>query len=203
MQYPDLFKPAMLGLLGLTPMLAVCTTLISGLSIGVIYLVVLMLTSLTVFFSRRFIPPVLKPVYLLLITSAWITLIDLLLQAWLYPVRNHLGIYLFILAMNTALLCHLEEAPSKSRFKEGGLASLKTGLTAVALLTVIGLLREITAKGGILTDISLLSHIDLFGSVQSVYVFNTGLHLFNTTAGAFIIFGLLLSVLGRYRFHLQ
>ena len=177
MQHPDLLKslePTTIGLVGLTPMLAVCTTLISGLSIGLIYLAVLILTSITVSFSRHFIPLRLKPMYLLLITSTWVTIIDLLLQAWLYPVRNQLGIYIFILAMNTALLYHLEESSLKSRFKESGLLSLKTGLMATALLTVTGLLRELTARGGILTDINLLSHIDRFDSVQPVYVFNTG-----------------------------
>ena len=48
--------PVTLSLVGLTPMLAVCTTLLSSLSIGIAYLAVLILTSVTAFCTRRFIP---------------------------------------------------------------------------------------------------------------------------------------------------
>ena len=190
-------EPITIGITGLTPMLAVSATLITGLSTGVICLSILVLTSVTVACFRRFIPVRLKLIYLLLITSTWVTIIDLALQACLYPVREQLGIYIFILAMNTSLLYYLEEsAPDNGGLrgvKESGLAALKTGLVVTLSFTVIGLAREVTAMGGILTDINLLAQVDEFNSIQPVYIFNTGLNLFGATAGAFIMFGLLLS----------
>ena len=84
MHYPDLSKslePATLSLVGLTPLLAVCTTLLSGLSMGLVFLAVFILTSLTVSCSRRFTRAGSKPVYLLLVAAAWVSVLDLLLQA--------------------------------------------------------------------------------------------------------------------------
>ena len=195
MHYPDLIKsmdPVTLSLVGLTPMLAVCTTVLSSLSIGIAYLAVLILTSVTATCTRRFIPMGFKSVYLLLIVAAWVSIVDLLMQSWCYELRNQLGIYLFLLAMNTTLLFHLEAYPLQ---KSCAPVSLKTALTGVALLTATGLLREITATGGILTDIQLLSHVELLASLQPVSIFTRGLHLFGTSAGGFIIFGLLLAAL--------
>ena len=198
MHYPDLTKsvePATLSLVGLTPMLAVCTTLLSGLSMGLAYLAVLILTSVTASCGRRFISVRFKLVYLLLISAAWVSIIDLLLQAWCYPIRNQLGIYLFLLAMNTTLLFHLEASTLQQSFRECARASVKTALTGATLLTVMGLSRELTAQGGILTDIHLLSHVERLASLQPFYIFTSGLHLFDSSAGAFIVFGLLLAAL--------
>ena len=198
MPYPDLTKslaPATLSLVGLTPMLAVSTTLLSSLSIGIAYLAVLILTSVTAFCTRRFIPMGLGSVYLLLLAAAWVSIVDLLMQSWCYALRNQLGMYLYLLAMNTTLLFHLEASPLQKSLREYAQVSLKTALTGVALLTATGLLRELTTTGGVLTDIHLLSHVDLLASVQPISVFTRGLHLFGTSAGAFIVFGLLLAAL--------
>ena len=187
--------PATLSLVGLTPMLAVSTTLLSSLSIGIAYLAVLILTSVTASCTRRFIPMGLGTVYLLLLAAAWVSIVDLLMQSWCYALRNQLGMYLYLLAMNTTLLFHLEASPLQKSLREYAQVSLKIALTGVALLTATGLLRELTTTGSVLTDIHLLSHVDLLASVQPISVFTRGLHLFGTSAGAFIVFGLLLAAL--------
>ena len=208
MYYPDLSKsiePVTLSLVGLTPMLAVCTTFISGLSMGLAYLAVLILTGATVSCTRRIIPASFKLVYLLLISAAWVSIIDLLMQAGCYALRSELGIYLYLLAMNTTLLFHLEASPLQKSFKESALTGVSTALTGASLLTVTGLLRELAARGGILTDIHLLSRVEPLDLLQPVYIFSSGLHLFDSSAGALIVFGLLLAALslagaGRARF---
>ena len=208
MYYPDLTKslePATLSLVGLTPLLAVCTTLLSGLAMGLAYLAVLILTGATVSCTRRFIPERFSPVYLLLIAATWVSMIDLLLQAGCHALRSEMGIYLYLLAMNTALLIHLERFPLHEDLARSTRAGMKSALTGSALLTATGLLRELAARGGVLTDIDLLSHVEGLDSLQPFYVFSSGLHLFDSSAGALIVFGLLLAALslsdaGRVRF---
>ena len=122
MPYPDLTKsmaPATLSLVGLTPMLAVSTTLLSSLSIGIAYLAVLILTSVTASCTRRFIPLQASNLFmLLLLAAAWVSIVDLLMQSWCYALRNQLGMYLFLLAMNTTLLFHLEASPLQKSLRE-------------------------------------------------------------------------------------
>lgn len=198
MNYPDLSKslePATLSLVGLTPLLAVCTTLLSGLTMGFVYLAVLMLTSITVSCTRHIIPVRFKLVYLLLISAAWVSMLDVTMQACCYALRNELGIYLSLLAMNTTLLFHLQASSLQKSFRENTPTILKTAITGVTLLTLTGLLRELAAQGGVLTDIRLLSYVEGLASLQPCYIFTSGLPLFDSSAGAFIVFGLLLAVL--------
>lgn len=198
MSYPDLTRsldPATLNLVGLTPLLAVCTTLISGLAMGLVFLAVLCLTGITVSCARRFITADTGLIYLLLVSAAWVSIIDLLMQAGWFALREQLGIYPYLLAMNTTLLFHLEASSLQKRFGGSARSILKTGLTGIALLSATGLLRELAARGGVLTDIHLLPNFEALASLQPAHLYRGGLHLFETSAGAFIMFGLLLSAL--------
>ena len=194
MNSPALFTPltpATIALTGLTPLLAVSATLLSGLAAGLACFFILFLSGATVICLRGLIPAHLRLVYLLLIAATWTTVVDLAFQAGALPVREQLGVYLPILAMNTALLHQLARLASEARqgAKEQGLALLKQGLTAVALLALVGLLREAAARGGVLTDGEGLGLAGLFSPAPLA----PGLSLFDQPAGAFIAFGLLLA----------
>ena len=198
MAYPDLTRsldPAVLGLVGLTPLLAVCTTLVSGLAMGLAYLAVLSLTGVTVSFARRFIPERASVTCLLLVSAAWVSIVDVLMQACCYALREQLGMYLYLLAMNTTLLLHLGATPLRHTSGESVPIGAGTAPAGAALLTVTGLLRELAARGGILTDVHLLARIEWLDFLEAAYLFRGGLHLFDTSAGAFIIYGLLLAAL--------
>lgn len=194
MNSPALFRPltpATIGLTGLTPLLAVSATLLSGLATGLACFFILLLSGATVICLRGLIPARLRLVYLLLIAATWTTVVDLVLQAGALPVREQLGVYLPLLAMNTALLHQLARLASEARqgAKEQGLAIIKQGLAAVALLALVGLLREAAARGGVLTDGQGLGLAGLFSPAP----LTPGLSLFDQPAGAFIVFGLLLA----------
>ena len=194
MNSPALFAPltpATIALTGLTPLLAVSATLLSGLAAGLACFFILFLSGATVICLRGLIPARLRLVYLLLIAATWTTVVDLALQAGALPVRKQLGVYLPLLAMNTALLHQLAGLASEARqgAKEQGLTLLKQGLIAVALLALVGLLREAAARGGVLTDGEGLGLAGLFSPAPLA----PGLSLFDQPAGAFIAFGLLLA----------
>ncbi len=202
MVYPDLTRalsPATISLVGLTPLLAVSVTLITGLSMGLVYLAVLSLTSVTVYCIRRFIPTDLGLICLLLVSAAWVSIIDVLMQACCYALRTRLDIYLYLLAMNTTLLFYLEAFPLRKNLRDCTAAGLSAALTGVALLAVIGLLRELAATGGILTDSRLFSHLEQLESLQPAYFFSGGAPIFQTSAGALIIFGVVLVIIAYSR----
>lgn len=200
MNSPALFAPltpATIGATGLTPLLAVSATLLSGLAAGLACFFILLLSGATVVCLRGFIPARLRLVYLLLIAATWTTVVDLALQAGALPVREHMGVYLPLLAMNTALLHHLARLASEAwqGAKAQVLATLKQGLAAVALLALAGLLREAAARGGVLTDAQELG----LAGLSSLAPFTAGLSLFGQPAGAFIAFGLLLAAIAGVR----
>ena len=198
MIYPDLTRslhPAELSLLGLTPLLAVCATLLSGLTMGLAYLAVLCLSSITVSCVRRIIPEHVSFICILLICAVWVSILDLLMQACCYALRAQLDIYLLLLAMNTAVLLHLDASALPKPFSASVAAGVSTAVTGGVLLTLSGLLRELAGRGGVLTDVQLLTRIEWLDFLRATYFFSGGLHLFDTSAGAFIIYGLLLAPL--------
>lgn len=200
MNSPALFRPltpATIGLTGLTPLLAVSATLLSGLAAGLACFFILLLSGATVVCLRGLIPARLRLVYLLLIAATWTTVVDLALQAGALPVRERMGVYLPLLAMNTALLHQLARLASEARqgAKEQCLAILKQGLAAVALLALVGLLREAVARGGVLTDGQGLGLAGVFSPAPLA----PGLSLFDRPAGALIAFGLLLAACAAIR----
>ena len=200
MNSPALFgplTPATIALTGLTPLLAVSATLLGGLAAGLACFFILLLSGATVVCLRGLIPARLRLVYLLLIAATWTTVADLVLQAGALPVREQLGVYLPLLAMNTALLHQLARLASEARqgAKAQGLALLKQGATAVALLALVGLLREAVVRGGVLTDGQGLG----LAGLSSPAPLAPGLSLFEQPAGAFIAFGLLLAACASVR----
>ena len=200
--HPEVSKslpPAVLNLVGLTPLLAVCTTLLSGLCMGLALLATSMLSALTVAGAGRMLPSRYglgryRLIYVLLIAATWVSVIELLLQAWSYALREQLGIYLYLLAMNTTLLLQLERAPLRQGLGNSLPACLRPALTGVVLLTLTGLVRELAGRGGLLTDVQLLAQVKGLHGLQPIHLFDGGLHLFGAGAGAFMVFGLLLAL---------
>ncbi len=198
---PGLFNPRStpLQLSGLAPLLAVSDTVLSGLATGLVFLTVLTAAGVTASLLRRLIPPSQMHVYLLLIAATWVTLVDLSLQAWCYPLREHLGVYLYVLAVNAALFHHLERSFLTAPPGRGARAGLRAGVTATALLTLAGAARELAGRGSLLTNPELLPGIGALA--PSLQIVDGGLHVVNGAAGALLMAGLLLGAHGCFRLY--
>ena len=184
-----------LSLLGLTPLLAACATLPSGLLMGLCYLALLLASATTLAVFRPAASADQYLIYVLLSAAAWTSILDLALQAWCYPLRETMGIYPLILALNTTLLCRLEDRDLLRPIGKGLAACLKMGLEASALFVAVGLTRELLGNGSILTDIQLLPWFQGQAWAQPVRLLPAGIELFNTPAGALFSLGLLLAAL--------
>lgn len=172
--------PGLLSALGLGPLAAKSSTLTSGVCLGLVFVAVLWLSSLTVLPGRRYFPYRYLLAFILLITATWTSLIDMGLHAFFFQMRLTLDVYIPLVAVNALLLAFLEQnalsdAPA-GLWKNAGTA----GATVFLIVTVMGLLRELLGQGSVLTDIQ---------------VFPQGLAVFNSSAGAFIILGCLMALL--------
>jgi electron transport complex protein RnfE len=194
MTYPDkltaylIQHPVLTMALGLGPLLARSTSLMSAVMLGSALLLILLCSSLTLSVCRNLIPQRFRLVFILLITSVWVSVLDMLLQAHLYQIRATLDIYVPLLAMNSLVLLVLEQealilAPGRMLQR-----SLQIAVLPVLVCIMTGLLRELLVTGTITIDTTLTRH-----ATPPV----TSLPLFDTVAGAFIIAGCLLALLAR------
>lgn len=188
------FGPAStVGLLSLCPLLAGSTSLLSALTMSAAFACVLCASAVSLSACRRLIAPDAELASILIFAAAWTTVVDLLLQAGLYPLRDALGIYVPVMAGNFLLLAHLEE----KALTAGPLAALRvsfsTGMRVAVIVVAAGVLRELSATGALLSDAQLP------GWQGGVAFLPFKLPVMASAAGAFFALSILAAMLNRFR----
>lgn len=187
-------NPGIVKLLGLCPLLAVSNTLINGLSLGLATIVTLVISNTLVSSVRHHLPSAIRiPLYVLIIAST-VTVIELLMQAWLPQLYISLGIFLPLIVTNCLILGRAEAFASRNPTRHAFVDALSMGMGFLFVLVILGGLRELIGQGSILADSA-----QLFGHMASGWpkrLFNEdhGLLLALLPPGAFIGLGLLVAL---------
>ncbi len=180
-------------LLGLCPLLAVTNTVINGLGLGLATILTLVFTNLTVSLTRGLVRPEIRiPAYVLIIASV-VTVIELLMQAWLYDLYRVLGIFIPLIVTNCAILGRAEAFASRNAPLPSVADGLATGLGFCLALVALGAFREVIGHGTLMSQAGLLFG-DLGASLQlSIIPDYPGFLLAMLPPGAFISLGLLIA----------
>lgn len=141
--------PIMVSGLGLAPLLAPARSLMSGIGMGLAFAVLLLLCVLIIGALRRAIPWNARLPFILLITATSVTVLDRLMQAWLFDLHAELGIYLPLLAVNTLILATLEESVLGRPLRRSLAPAAVTAVAAFLLVAATGLLRGGLASAGL------------------------------------------------------
>jgi len=180
-------NPGLVQLLGLCPLLAVTTTFVNGLGLGLATLLVLSCSNVLVSATRRFIRPQIRiPMYVLIISSL-VTCIELIFLAWFPSLGRSLGIFIPLIVTNCAIVARAEVFASRN----GVVASLVDGLAMgsgfALLLMAIGAFRELIGYGSILARLDMLFGGEPFSGLVLV---DGGFLLAILPPGAFLCLGL-------------
>lgn len=187
-------NPGLVKLLGLCPLLAVSNTFINGLSLGLATLTTLLVSNTLVSVLRSSIPSAVRiPLYVLIIATT-VSVIELLMQAWLPNLFVTLGIFLPLIVTNCLILGRADAFAVRNDVRLSMLDALFMGLGFLLVLSLLGTAREFIGQGSILSD----SHY-LFGEIAqdwAVQFFDKqhGVLLALLPPGAFIGLGLLLAM---------
>lgn len=184
----------MVQLLGLCPLLAISSSVVNALSLGLATTLVMVLTGAIVAAIRDYIPNEARiPVYVLLI-AVLVTVVQLLINAFAYPLYVVLGVFLPLITTNCIVLARAESFASKSGVRASALDGLMMGLGLTAVLTLLGSVREVLGRG------TLFSGLDLvFGEVAKSFLITVipdyhGFLIAILPPGAFITLGLLIAL---------
>lgn len=138
---------ALVQLLGLCPLLAVTTSVVNGLALGLATAAVLLVTNTLVATVRRALLPVARiPLYVLIVASL-VTCIDLVSNALFDDLHQNLGIFIPLIVTNCALLAQADTIATRKPVGEALRTGLATGLGFVAVLVALGGLRELLGHG--------------------------------------------------------
>jgi electron transport complex protein RnfE len=143
-------------LVGLCPLLAVTTTLVGGIALGVASAAVVVVASTTMAVLRPVLVPAARLPLTLLILAALVTGVDLCTEALFYDLHELLGIFIPLIVVNTGLLAHAENVASRRGVPYTFVSALATGLGFLFALATLGALREILGSGTLLAGAELL-----------------------------------------------
>ena len=140
-------NPTFVLMLGMCPTLAVTTSAVNGLGMGLSTMVVLALSNLMISALRKVIPDKVRiPAYIVIIAT-FVTLVELLLHAYVQPLHESLGIYISLIVVNCIILGRAESYASKNKPLPSFFDGVGMGLGFTLALTLIGLLREFLGAG--------------------------------------------------------
>jgi Na+-translocating ferredoxin:NAD+ oxidoreductase subunit E len=149
-------NPGLVQLLGLCPLLAVTTTFVNGLGLGLATLFVLTCSNALVSATRRFIYSEIRiPMYVLIIASL-VTCIELIFEAWFPALDRSLGIFIALIVTNCAIVARAELFASRNRLLPSIVDGLSMGAGFALLLCALGAFRELVGQGSILARMDML-----------------------------------------------
>ncbi|HEX5050050.1 MAG TPA: electron transport complex subunit RsxE [Gammaproteobacteria bacterium] len=147
---------ALVQLLGLCPLLAVTTSVVNGLALGLATAAVLTAGSAVVASLRTALLPIARVPLYVLITAALVTCVDLVSNALLDGLHQRLGIFIPLIVANSAVLAHAGNVASRRGPIAATLVGFSTGLGFLGVLVTLGALRELLGHGTLLADLPLL-----------------------------------------------
>lgn len=190
-------NPGLVSMLGLCPMLAVTTTLVAGAALGLVATAALVISSLIISLIRRWIPDSTRVLFFVVIIAAVVTVLQLALNAYLFPLYVVLGMYVTLLATNCLLFERAEMSAYRHDVVRTVVDALVRGVGMTVVLILLGGMREILGSG------TLFFGIDrIFGPEAKAHVIHFfpkwyDFHLIATPPGAFICLGILIAFKNR------
>lgn len=182
-------------LLGLCPLLAVTTSFVNGLALGVATAGVLLVTNTLISIVRRAVLPALRVPLFVLVAAALVTSVDLLTSAMFDELHEALGIFVALIVANCALLAQADTVASRRPVVESALSGLATGLGVLGALTLLGAVRELVGHGTLLAGLPML--VGQRGAALEVQLPISGMLVAVLPPGAFLCMGALLALKAR------
>jgi len=143
-------------LLGLSPLLAVTTSAVNGLALGLATAAVLLVTNIVISLVRRVVVPAWRVPLFVLVAAALVTAIDLVSNALFDDLHEALGLFIALIVANCALIAQAETVASRRPVFEAALSGLATGLGALGVLVLLGGLRELLGHGTLFAGVPML-----------------------------------------------
>lgn len=175
-------NPTFVLMLGMCPTLAVTTGVINGIGMGLSTTAVLICSNIVISFLRKFIPNKIRIASYIVIVAGFVTVVEMLLKAYLPSLSASLGIYIPLIVVNCIILGRAEAFASKNGIIASAFDGLGMGIGFTVALTLIASVREVLGAG-------TFAGISLFGDnfqPASVMIL---------PPGAFLTLGILLAVI--------
>lgn len=143
-------NPTFVLLLGMCPTLATTTSVVNAVGMGLSAAAVLICSNAFISMLRKVIPPKIRIASYIVVIAAFVTIVEMLLNAYLPSIAKQLGIFIPLIVVNCIILARAEAFASKNTVLDSALDGLGMGLGFTGALTIIAFFRELLGAGTIL-----------------------------------------------------
>lgn len=185
-------------LLGMCPLLAVSSSVVNGVSLGLATAIVMALSNASVSVIRNLVPNEIRIPVFILIIAALVTIIQLAMNAYMHPLYMVLGIFVPLIVTNCLVLGRTEVFASKQKAFPSLVDGFMMGLGLTLVLAILGAMREIFGKGTLFSGIELALGESAKHLVITVIPEYHGFLLAILPPGAFIGLGFIIALKNRY-----
>ncbi len=192
--YNGLIKenPTFVLTLGMCPTLAVTTSAINGIGMGLSSTVVLVMSNLMISLLRKVIPDGVRMPAFIVIVASFVTMVQFLMQGFLPSLYDSLGIYIPLIVVNCIILGRAEAYASKNPVLPSVFDGLGMGLGFTCAITILGAIRELIGGGTILsTGSSALVDFSKMGYTPA--------SIFILAPGAFFVLAMCIATMNRIK----
>ena len=169
-------------ILGLCPTLGVTTSAFNGLGMGLATTFVLLMSNIVVSLIKKFIPDKVRIPSFIVIIASFVTIVELVMQAFVPDLFDALGIFIPLIVVNCLVLGRAEAFASKNNLITSAIDGLGMGLGFSMALTILGAVREVLGSGSI------------FGLK---FIPGDGMIVFVLAPGAFLALGYLIVIVNK------
>lgn len=178
-------NPTFVLLLGMCPTLGTTSSALNGMSMGLATMFVLICSNVVVSLVKNLIPNMVRIPAFIVIIATFVTLLQMLMQAYVPDIYATLGLFIPLIVVNCVLLGRAEAFASKNNPLASFFDGLGMGLGFTIALTILGAVREFIGTGKIFD--------------YTIFPEDYGMLLFVLAPGAFIVLGYLIAIVNKLR----
>ncbi len=177
-------NPVLILILGTCPTLATTTSVISAFSMGIAATIVLICSNVVISALRKIIPETVRiPCYIVII-AAFVTAVQMLLQAYLPSIYDMLGVYLALIVVNCIILGRAEMFARKNGVIDSALDGVGMGVGFLVALLLMATIREVLGAGS-------------FAGIEIPFLASLKIPILTQAPGGFLVYGILIGIMNK------
>lgn len=178
-------NPVLMQSVGLCSVLGVSTSVANGIGMGIAVIVVLTLSNVVISLLRNFIPDKVRIPSYIVVIATFVTLVQMLLQAYVPALYSSLGLFIPLIVVNCIILARAEGFASKNGVFASFVDGIANGLGYTIIIVLLSFIREVLGNG------------ELLGNPIIPETFTVG--LISQAPGAFILLGMIFAIYNLFR----
>ena len=178
-------NPILVQMVGMCPTLAVSNTAMNGFGMGLAATAVLIGSNIVISMLRKVTPDEIRIPIFIVVIATFVTMIEMVVQAFFTPLYDALGIFLPLIVVNCIILARAEAFAFKNSVLKSAVDGLGNGLGFTLALTILAAIRELFGSG------SIFGKTIMWGSYEPMSIIVQ-------PSGGFLVLGLLLAIFATF-----